>query len=332
MALRQNTMPTMMDVVAQTSPNGNIMQLVELLNMTNEVLDDYVAYEANDGLGHRGAIRVGLPTPTWRRMYAGVQPSKSTTTVIRDTIGNLEAFAEVDKDVADLNGNAAAFRLQEDMAQIEGMNQKFTQTLFYGNESAEPAEFTGLAPRFNTLTAAANSDNVINAGGTGSNLSSIWLVVWGPAIHGLYPKGSKAGLSQTDMGEIVIENIDGLGGRMRAYRSHYKWYCGLHLRDWRYVVRIANIDHAALTSTNVTGPNLIDLMTQALELPPSLSLGRAVFYVPKKIRSFLRRQTTNRVVNSTLSVETVGGKPAVMFDTVPVRRVDALLLTESQVI
>jgi hypothetical protein len=192
MATLPTTHPTLLDVTKRLDPDGKIDTIAELLVQTNEVLEDMTWTEGNLPTGHRTTVRTGLPTPTWRKLYGGVQPTKSTTAQITDTCGMLEAYAEIDKALADLNGNTAAFRLSEDMAHIEGMNQEMSQTLFYGNEGTEPEAFTGLAPRFNDL-AAANSENVILGGGAGADNNSIWLVCWGPnTVHGIYPKGSKA--------------------------------------------------------------------------------------------------------------------------------------------
>lgn len=331
MAVLATTHPTLMDVAKRLDANGDIDKLVEILNMQNEILEDMTFLEANEYTGHRSSIRTGLPAPTWRKLYGGVQPSKSTSVQVTDSMGMMEAYAEIDKALADLNGNTAAFRMSEDLAFIEGMNQEMAQTLFYGDESTAPEEFTGLAPRYNSLS-AANGENIVNGGGVGADNASIWLVVWGPSTaHGIYPKGSRAGLQINDKGQVTIENIDGLGGRMEGYRTHYRWDNGIVVRDWRYVVRIANIDVSDLTKTGATGADLIDLMTQALEIPPSLRIGRPVFYAPRKIRSFLRRQITNKVVNSTLAMDEVAGKKVVTFDGVPVRTVDALLTTEAVV-
>lgn len=287
--------------------------------------------EGNLPTGHRTSIRTGLPAPTWRKIYGGVQPAKSTSVQVTDNCGMLEAYAEVDKALADLNGNTAAFRLQEDRAFIEGMNQEFAQTLFYGNEGTEPEAFTGLAPRFNS-TSAENGSNVIKLDGSasGADQSSIWLVVWGPqTVHGIYPKAGKAGLSVVDKGQVTVENVDGASGRAEMYRTHYKWDCGLSVRDWRYVVRIANVDTSALTKNAATGGDIIDGMSQALELVPSLGMGRPAFYMSRTVRSFLRRQIANKVANSTLSMDTVAGRKVVMFGEVPVYRCDAILNTEA---
>lgn len=325
------TNPTLADVASRMTADGKIdPQIVELLNETNEVLDDMTVIEANGFTEHKTTIRSGLPTGTWRKLNYGVQPEKSRTVQVKDSMGMLETYAEVDKALADLNDNSAAWRLSEDRAFIEGMNQTMATTLFYGDSSADPEKFMGLAPRYNSLS-AENAMNIIDAGGTGNDNTSIWLCVWGPnTLHSIYPKGSSAGLQSRDLGEHTL--TDEAGGHYQGYRTHYKWDIGMTLRDWRYVVRIANIKHSDLTKTGNTGADLIDLMTQAVELIPNIGMGRPVFYMPRKIRSFLRRQITNKVAAATLTMEEVAGKKVVAFDGVPCRRTDALLLTEARVV
>ncbi len=331
MAVLPTTHPTLLDVTRRLDPNGKIDAVAEILNQTNPILEDMVWIEGNLPTGHRTTVRTGLPTPTWRKLYGGVQPTKSTTIQITDSTGMLEAYAEVDKALADLNGNTASFRLSEDRAHIEGMNQEMVQTIFYGNEGTEPEAFTGFAPRFNSTT-AANAGNLIQSAGIeGNDNASIWLVVWGPnTVHGIYPKGSKAGLSVDDKGQVTIENVDGNGGRMEAYRTHYRWDAGLTVRDWRYIVRI-QYDQEDLTKDATTGPDLADLMVDAIERIPSLSMGRPVFYMNRRAKSFLRRQLASATKNSTLTREEVGGKKVEVFDGIPVRTTDALTNTEAAV-
>ena len=325
------TNPTLLDLAKRTDPDGKPAIIVEILNATNEVLTDMSWMEGNLPTGHRTTIRSGIPTPTWRKLYGGVQPNKSTTVQVTDNTGMLEAYAEVDKALADLNGNTSAFRLSEDKAFIEGMNVEIAETLFYGNEGTEPEAFTGLTPRFNDTT-AENGQNILLGGGAGNDNASIWLVVWGPnTCHGIVPKGSTAGLQVQDLGEVTIENVDGAGGRMQAYRSHYRWDAGLTVRDWRYIVRIPNIDKSALTADASAGADLPDLMFQAMERIPNMSAGRAAFYMSRNTTTFLRRQLSNAVSSSTLVVEQVGGVPVMSFQGVPIRRVDALAADEALV-
>lgn len=330
MATLADTHPTLLDLKSRMDSDNSIANIIEMLAQTNEIIDDAVWLEGNLPTGHQTVIRTGLPTPTWRKLYGGVQPTKSRTAKVTESCGMLEAYAEVDKAMADLNGNTEAFRLSEDRAHIEGMNQEFASTLFYGNESTEPEAFTGFAPRFNDQ-AAANGENIITSAATpdANDNASLWLVVWGPnTAHCIYPKGSTAGLQMEDKGQVTIENVDGAGGRMEAYRSHYRWDAGLVVRDWRYVVRV-NFDLEDLTKDAATGPDLTDLMVQAIEQIPSLSMGRPAFYCNRTTRAWLRRQLINKTKNSTLTMEDMAGKKVMAFDGIPVRRVDALLSTEA---
>jgi hypothetical protein len=327
MATLSVTNPTLVDFAKRTDPDGKIDSIVEILAETNEILEDMAFQEGNLPTGHRTTIRSGLPSTTWRKLNYGVQPSKSTTVQVTDACGMLEGYAEVDKALADLNGNTAQFRMTEDTGFLESFNQEMSSTLFYGDSDTAPEEFMGLAPRFNSLS-AENGGNIIAGGGSGSDNHSVWLVVWGPTtVHGIFPKGSRAGFTHNDLGEETLS--DAAGGLYQGYRTHYKWDIGLTVRDWRYIVRIANVDNSALTKDAASGADLVDLMTQAIELVPSLSRGRPVFYCGRTVKSFLRRQVKAAALN--LTMDEVAGKHIVSFDGIPVRRCDALLGTEATV-
>lgn len=287
--------------------------------------------EGNLPTGHRSTVRTGLPTPTWRQLYGGVQPTKGTTAQVTDTTGMLEDYAEIDKALADLNGNTSAFRLQEDRAHIEGMSQAMAETLFQGNEAVNPERFTGMNARYNDL-AADNAENIIVGGGAGADNASIWLMGWSPnTLFGIYPKGSTGGLHMNDKGQVTIENVDGSNGRMEAYRTHYRWDNGLVLKDWRFAVRIPNIDRSLLTVDVSTGANISDLAFEAIERIPNMGVARFAFYADRQIITKWRQQSANAVQNSTLTVEQVGGVPITSFQGVPIRRTDALAVDEALV-
>lgn len=325
--------PTLLDMAKAIDPNGKIAKVVEILHKTNELLADMSWVEGNLPTGMLTTIRTGLPQPTWRKLYGGVQPTKSTRAQVTDLTGMLEAYSEVDVALADLSNNKQDFRLSEDRAHIEGMNQEMANTLFYGNEDTEPEAFTGLSPRFNSLS-AENGDNIVDGGGQGTDNRSIWLVVWGEnTCHGIIPKGSTAGLKVDDLGELTIQDAsDGSNtGRMQAYVSHYRWDAGLSVRDWRFVVRIPNIDFSALTFDAATGANLPDLMFQAIDIVPNLGMGRPVFYMERKVKTFLRRQLANLRDQSTLALNEVGGVRVNSFQEIPVRRCDALSADEVRI-
>jgi len=323
---------TLVDHAKRLDADGKIPVIAELLSQTNEILEDAVFMEGNLPTGHRVTIRTGLPTVYWRAINQGVPLSKSTTAQVDEAVGMLEAYSEVDKDLAELNGNTAGFRLSEDQAFLEAMNQTQATTMFYGNPASDPKQYLGLAPRYSSLS-AGNSMNVVSGGGTGSDCTSVWLVVWGEnTCFCPFPKGSKAGLMHEDLGLDTI--IDADGGRFQAYRTHYQWKNGLVVKDWRYVVRIANIKVGALVA-NSSPADLITLMSKALDRIPNFGMGRACFYMNRTVYSYLRIQALSKSQN-VLAVEqglSQFGTPMrwMSFQGVPLRKVDAIVNTESQV-
>ena len=326
MAVHGETVATLGDIAKRLDANGKIDKIVEMLTQTNEVLEDMLYREGNLPTGHKSTIRVGLPSAAWRLLNYGVPQSKSKTQQITDTCGMLEAYAEVDKALADLNGNTSAFRLSEDQAFIESMNQEMAHTLFYGDTGKNPERFLGLAPRFSSLdkAKAATAENIIDAGGTGADLTSIWLPSWGDqTAFGIYPKGSSAGFQHSDLGQVTLR--DASGGQYEGYRTHYKWDIGLCVRDWRYVVRICNINLATITDED-----LIKFMIMASERLPDQRLGRPVFYMRKETRTRLRLAKLDKG-NVRLTFDNVEGRKVLAFDEIPVRRCDAISLKEAKV-
>ena len=322
----------LLDWAKRLDPNGTIPEIVEMLAQTNEMLDDMTWTEGNLATGHRSTIRTGLPTVYWRMLNQGVPPSKSTTAQVDDQAGMLEAWSEVDKDLALLNGNVSQLRLSEAGAFLESMNQEMQSTAIYGNGGLAPEEFTGLAPRYSAISGATNADNIIDAGGTGSDNTSVWVVSWGPqTVFGIFPKGSKAGLIHEDYGEVTVEVTAGVAGsRMRALQERYQWKAGLVVKDWRHVVRIANIDTSDLTGGTPT--DLVDHLEQADEIIPN-RLGKRVIYMNRRVSRYLRKQArTDVAAGGGLTFDNYQGKPVLMFGSTPIRKVDAILNTEARVV
>lgn len=323
---------TLADWAKRVDPDGKVPSIVELLSQSNEILTDMLFGEGNLPTGHRVTVRTGLPSAAWRLLNNGVTVSKGTTAQIDEQCGILEAWSEVDKDLAELNGNTASFRLSEAQAFIEAMNQEMAQTLFYGNSGTAPEEFTGLSPRYSSTT-AGNGQNVLLGGGSGSDNSSIWLVCWGAnTLFGIFPKGSKAGLVHDDMGLVTVETTAGVGGqRMRAYQDRWQWKNGIALKDWRYAVRIPNIDISALV-TKTSAADLIELMIKAIHRIPNLGMGRPVFYMNRTIFEMLDIQRRDDVVTGGgLRFENVDGKIQYTFRGIPIRICDALTEAETVV-
>ena len=187
---------------------GKAGQIIELMNKTNDIMDDVLWMESNQSDGHLTRIRTGLPEVYWRRLYQGTPPSKSQWSQVKEGCGILEAIMELDVEELRLYGSRdKSFRMSEGVAFAEAMRQKVAATLFYGDSNLNPDEFNGLSMRY----PARDANNVLDAGGRDeAGCTSLWLISWGAqAVHGIYPKGSSGGLSHEDLRTYMAQDPDG---------------------------------------------------------------------------------------------------------------------------
>lgn len=330
---------TLIDVATRLAPDGSPAVIANRLSQNMPILEDIPWDEGNLITGNRTTVRVSEPEVEFRRINAGVAPSKSTAAAVDEGAAELVGESEVDRTLAILSGNPAAYRMGEAEPFFEAMRKRMVRTLFYGNASIDNKEFTGLTPRYNSLS-GFTGDQIIDGGGTGEDNFSIWLVNWGEGrLKGLYPKGTTAGLMHMDTTANKGEGPDGhpigdylydaQGKRYLGYRDHYQWNCGLTVQDYRYAVRIANLDASLLSDDATTGAKLTNLMIEALETIEAPE--GAVFYVNRRIMTKLRQQIEAKK-GAFLSWGEAAGKRVVSFGEVPVKRVDALNTYEARVV
>jgi len=317
---------TLADWSKRIDPSGKIADIGELLSLTNEILIDMMFKEGNLPTGERLTQRVGLPDVYWRMLNQGIPPSKSRTAQVDVHVGILEARSQVDKDIATLNGNLAAFRFSEAKPFVEAINQEAASTLFYGT-SSRPEEFIGLSAHYAALN-AQNAMNIIDAGGTGSDNSSIWLLGWGDSVYGIFPKGSKAGLDHKDLG--LVECWDENHNTFLGYRDWWQWKLAVVVKDWRYAVRICNIDINNLASGSGAA-DLINLLIRAYHRIPTMSNCRPALYANRTILQMLDIQA-NQKNNVYLSPGKEEGSAKVSFRGIPVRLCDSLTVNEARVV
>lgn len=330
MAVIGNAAITLADFAGALGNDNRIRPALEVLANSHPILDDLQILEGNELTGHTTVLRTALPSGTWRTLNSGALPSKSARATIRETAAILEGYNVMDRDLVDLNGNASEFRSSEDQAWLEGFAQQMAQTIFYGNTAPTPGSFLGVAPRYNSLSAGL-ATNIIDGGGTGSANASIWLVGHGEnTFHGFYPKGSVAGFQMKDVSTEQPVS-DGSGGLYQVYQTKFQWKMGIAVRDWRYIVRVANIDATAL-ATGVAAANLRTLMTRAVAKIPFPERAKMVWYMPRAVWTYLTVQANN-AANTWLTVDSRDGKGFLMsFFGIPIKPIDQLLTTESRVV
>ena len=330
--------PTLLDQIKRTNPDGKIAKIVEALTERNPILMDATFQEGNLPTGHRLTIRSGLPAVGWRKYNEGIAKGKSTTIQVDETCGMLEGRSVIDCKLAKLNGNEAAFRASEDRAFLQSLNNEAASALFYASTKADPEKIHGFTPRFNLL-AGGNGDNIVNFGdfkdtGTapaGNNGFSMWWITWGPdTCYGIYPKGSQVGISSEDLGKEYEEDPNDSTKKFLAWRTHWTWDLGLCIKDWRYIVRICNIDPESITPVGSAKTGLIDAMVDAYNRVFDFNMGRTVIYVNRQVLTWLDQQIMGKGNMFFTPVEWHGRKVN-SFRGIPIVTNDALRVTETTV-
>ena len=328
---------TLIDIYKRQEGEGQqIAAIMELLAQENQILADAVAMECNMGTIHRHTIRTGLPTVSWGMLYKGTPQSKSQTQQVDDTTGFVEAMSSVDVRLLDLATDRGALRLSEGAAFLEAMNQEMATGLFYHDTATSPEKFKGLAARYATHATAANSKGteaqVINAGGAGSDNTSIWFVTWGDRFtHLLYPKGTKAGVHRKDMGQQRV--LDGDSNPYYVEEEKYTWHMGVAVKDWRYNARICNIDMSDVEAGSI---DLYGLLRKAYYRLQSRRVagGKQCIYLNKDIMEALDSLATNAGSSDNfvrLGTKEIQGEEVTTYRGIPIRETDALLKTEAMV-
>ena len=332
--------PTLLDVSKRMAPDGSIdTEIVEIIAQTNDIMDYMTFQMGNLPTGNKTTIRNGYPTAYWKKFYRGIQSSKSRTEQATDTCGMLRAKSDIDADMVEKFGGNS-LRQSEDVAHIQGMTEEFVSTFFYGNTDTDPEEFMGLAPRFNTPSATKTKIgwNMVDGGAADgqTDTTSIWLCGFSPqTLFGMFPSGSKAGLSVENKGKINVAATDDSGNATdnEVYRTLFKWDCGIVLKDWRFVVRICNVDMSVLKA-DPTGAtvNLPNLMIKAKSRIPRISKAvRFCWCMTGTVKEMLWKQCNAASMYTTM-FGTVGNEPVDAFLRIPIAQCDGILETETAIL
>lgn len=326
-------------------------EMANMVAQVNTIMSDMPMMECNsdDGNTYSSLSLVGNPNPSPRRINQGVDKVKSDFAMTKDGCAVWESASQIDE-LLTMGKDSDILRLKQAPGIIEGFQQTLNKTLMYSTVDAsyQGSIFKGFAPRYNSLT-GTNANNVISCGGTSNDNTSVWLIVWGAnTVHGIHPVATPVGLEHIDRGRQKI--IDPDGREYYGYEDTWRQYAGLHLKDWRYVVRICNIDVSDLGSMSGTqnpvasNPNLlINRMRQAMDTIPQMAMGSANFYAHRSVIASLRQQCamtkspdfTNFVQSqeqvSKMQIGAIAsGRNS--FAGVPIGVVDQILLTESRVV
>lgn len=333
MATIGNSYLGLIDLYKRTDKNANIVPVIEALNTLNPLMQDAFVVECNQGTNHLTTTRTGLPQVTWGRLYQGIPQSKSTTQQVTDTTGFVEGLSFVDNRLLQISKNPGAVRMSEAQPFLEAISQDVQTNFFYGDTATTPEKFKGLGARYNTLS----NSQVVNGLGAGSDNMSVWFVTHGSGQTRLiYPEGTAAGITRDDKGEQRV--TDDLGNAYYGKEEEFRQHIGVSVGDWRWNVRVANIDVSDLLA-GTTDPykflrqgywKLQGRRNGKVQNGGMISAGRTVIYANRDFMQALDAATTN-ANKVQLTPDEVAGTEVLTYRGIPIRETDALINAEAVV-
>lgn len=285
--------------------------------------DQGVILPANNGDSDKGQIITKYPEGQLRAYNEGWDAEEVLGAAARYTASMVRTRSVVDVSLYNTRkpGEREAWRLRKDEGFMKGLARQAVRRVFYGDPSVDARDCLGLS-QIVVPTSEAFGDRCINAGGTtAGKLTDIWLINWKPdGMYMFYPQGGEGpGLTVDNMGEQYINDKNQKA--FRALVTEFGWDIGVAAYDPEAVVRICNVDTSKLSKKNTTSgaPDLIDLMTQALEMLPDDASGRIAFYMNDTIRSVLRRQMQNKD-NAFLTWAEIAGRKVLSYGDTPIHK------------
>jgi hypothetical protein len=313
---------TLAELAKRHDPKGETASIVESLTADNEIMQDISYMEANDRTSHLMVRRVSQPSGSWRKLNSGVAKETSKTQEVRETVGMLESYSEIDKALVDMATDPNAFRNGENKSFLEGMSQTIATAIFYSSVSANPEKFDGFNVRMGSLAATAN---VVGQGGTGSDLTSIYMINFAPGkVYGIYPKGHKTmGIEHRDLGEET--SIDASSLMHQVVRDWFGIKMGLAVQDDRCIGRLANIESTGASNT-FDEDNLITILNRMPKSGAGVKL-----YVNDTIQTQMeiKLKDKNNIYYTASNGEGLAGERMLRFRGNPIRKCDAITITEA---
>jgi hypothetical protein len=265
---------------------------------------------------------------------------------VTDTTGFVEGLSTVDQRLLDIAKDPGALRMAEGEAFLESMRQEGESQFFYGDTITTPEKIKGMTARYNALTTGNAATNIVDAGGTGSDNTSAWIITWSEnATHLIHPGGTKAGIDRQDKGDQRV--LDANGAAYYVKEELFRWHLGVAVRDWRLNVRVANIDVSDLIAGTVDiykylrqgfyklpavyATNMRD-MTGGINENASVE-GRTVIYMNRTVLQSLDAAGTN-ASNGALMLKPMEleGRVVQSYRGIPIEPTDAILNTETRVV
>jgi len=300
--------PTLLDIAKHTADDA----MIPLIEQSVESNPELRVIPAMDipGQSFKCLLRTSVPTGGFRNANEGTTAVKSTwaNKLIETFI--LDRAIEVDKAVADTHPKGAEYYIAlEGAGLLEGQFRAACSQFYYGTASDVAASAASNASKgFPGLLELYDSTNmVVDAGGSGADCSSAWLLATGDRfVQWIIGNGGAMTLGELQE-DVRLTDDDSLP--YNGYRQPMLAYLGAQLINPNSMARIKNIEpDNKLTDDDIYA---------ALELFPTGIVPNVIF-MTRRSRGYLRQGRT--ATNAT-------GAPAPIpseFEGIPIEVTDAI--------
>ena len=312
---------TMLEASRRDGFSADTRMIIETLASTNQMLYDAPAFEANAGTINRTLQRAALPAISHRKVNQGVGNSASETKDIVDYICQMAAYSQIDKTIVDNQIDKTGFIQGELDAFVAAMGTEQATDIIYGDHSADSAWIDGFAKR-RSVKANSGDELCIDMGGTGSKLTSVYIVKWGKTTaHLIYPRGSSScGITRSEDG--VVDATDENGKKFKAVQNYFQCDYGVTVRNPKALIRLCNIDAAT-----INGEDLIKKLIEVSYALPD-GAGNISILCNRDLMAKVDLATLGKT-NLALPIEDAWGNRITTLRDMRFRQCDALLNAES---
>ena len=232
--------------------------IVRTLAQMNSVLPHMRFTQCETATEYEYNYQTSLPEGSWINANEGSLPEVDGVTKQVERPGILIMRSRVNDELVRQAGSAGQMMLsQMDVSFLQSMQIQGAKTFYYGSKATDVRQFDGIS----NILASKSRPNVTSAGGSGSDLTSAYIVCWDKlnACTMFYPEGSQYGIEviplpyQTVVDPTTHED-------MEVYRKKFRLAWGFAIQDHRCAARYGDLETKG--SSNTFNPDvLVDILS-----------------------------------------------------------------------
>ncbi len=335
---------------------GKGKKVAEYLSTLSPMIEHAPAVVCNNGDQHKSDAETSLAQAHRTRLNQGVPESTNTYREVVSSTTLYEASYGIANNVLRRKAGTneekqAEFLARKHRANLASITRLYEQDVIYGNNKNDARQFNGLHNIYSYIDTIATSPGfqVIDAEGTGANLTSLDLILWSPdGVHLIYPdcESSTAITTTHDSGINSFTDEDGISRNLAGQKWLWECQLGIHVEDYRAFIRIANIDIDVIKNWKLdsyTGPNIVDLLRKGytkmgLNMRRGLAgdMSQVKVYMNEDLYdifdSMYTRGFDNVRINTSRERKEIDGQAPVGFRKADVDVCDAILTGEERVV